>query len=166
MPKKIEPEEVEQASPEIQVSEIDYRELYQRLLADQENLRKRFDQDKQQFLKFAHESAVESLLPIVDNFYRATEHVPEENKDSSWLTGILYIQKQLVTVMEGWGVEEIAVKSGDLLDPAVHEAIGTTENTDIPEDHIVTVQNKGYTLNGKVVRPATVITSKHLPTQN
>jgi molecular chaperone GrpE len=140
--------------------EPDYKELYQRSLAEQENQRKRLEQEKQQFAKFALLGAIENLLPIVDNFYRATEHVPAEQKDSPWLTGIMHIQKQLQNTLEAWGVEEIPTHLGDPLDPALHEAIGTVENSEIPEDHIVTVQNRGYRLNGRVIRPATVLTSK------
>jgi molecular chaperone GrpE len=100
------------------------------------------------------------LLPVVDNFYRATEHVPEDQKDSTWLTGILYIQKQLISTLESWGVEEIPTKIGDPLDPTIHEAIGIVDNSDIPEDHIASIQNKGYRLNDRVIRPVVVMTSK------
>jgi len=142
------------------VAEPDYKVLYQRLLADQENNRRRFEQDKQQYAKYALVGAAESLLPVVDNFYRATEHVPADQKDSAWLTGIMHIQKQLGAALEEWGVEEIPAKPGDAFDPQLHEAIGTVENAEIPEDHIATIQNRGYRLNGRVIRPVIVLTSK------
>jgi len=151
-------EVVLQAEPA--VAEPDYKVLYQRSLADQENVRRRFEQDKVQYTKYALTGAVESLLPVVDNFYRATEHVPVEQKDSAWLMGIMHIQKQLQAALEEWGVEEIPAQPGDAFNPAIHEAIGTVENADIPEDHIATIQNKGYRLAGRVIRPVVVLTSK------
>lgn len=138
----------------------DYEALYLRALADQENARKRASVEKEQFAKFAQTGAVLDLLPVVDNFYRATEHIPEDQKGSPWLTGIMYIQKQLIDVLTQMGVEEIAAKPGDAFNSELHEAIGTAINEEVPEDHIITIQNKGYTLHGKVIRPVQAIVSK------
>lgn len=155
MPKK-DPQE-DQKKP----TEPDYKGMYQRSLADLENNRKRYEQDKQQFAKYALTGATESILPVVDNFYRATDHIPAEQKDTPWTTGIMHIRKQLLDSLETWGVQEIPVKPGDPFDPSIHEAIGTLEETDIPEDHVATIQNRGYRLNGQVVRPAIVLISKN-----
>lgn len=142
-------------------AEPDYKELYQRSLADVENMRKRMQQEKEQISRFALAQSVSSLLPIVDNFYRAIEHVPEDQKESPWLTGILYIQKQLTDVLSEWGVEEIPAKPGDVFNPDLHEALDTEVAEGLEDDRIVRVQNRGYQLHGRVVRPATVITSKN-----
>jgi molecular chaperone GrpE len=141
------------------VAQPDYQDLYQRSVAEQENLKKRLEQEKRQFTQFALAGAVESLLPVVDNFYRATEHVPAENQNSAWLTGIMHIQKQLSDVLAEWGVEEIGVKPGDAFNPEEHEAIGTTEVSEVPEDAVAVVNQRGYKLNGKVLRPAKVTTN-------
>lgn len=140
-------------------NQVDYHDLYQRSLAEQENLKKRLEQEKRQFAQFALSGAVESLLPVVDNFYRATEHVPAESQDSAWLTGIMHIQKQLTDVMAEWGVEEMNVKPGDAFNAEQHEAIGILEVQDVPEDSISQVTQKGYMLHGKVLRPAKVMTN-------
>lgn len=138
----------------------DYKDLYQRSLAEVENTRKRFEQEKQQISRYALGGAAESLLPVVDNFYRATEHVPAEQQGSPWLAGIFHIQKQLLDTLAEWGVREMAVAPGDSFNPAEHEAIGTVVQPDQPEDQIVTVSARGYFLHGRILRPARVITSK------
>lgn len=156
MTKPVEPteEQVVETAPE-----ANYQDLYARALAEGENLRKRFEQEKAQFSKFALSGAVESLLPVVDNFYRATEHVPEEQKNSAWLTGIMHIQKQLLDTLSDWGVAEIPVKIGDQFDPSLHEAIGTVETDDVADDAIVSIQQRGYTLKDRIIRPAQVTTN-------
>jgi molecular chaperone GrpE len=157
--KKEAEELVEEVVSEPQAATPDYQELYLRSVAEQENLRKRLEQDKRQFTQFALSGAVESLLPVVDNFYRATEHVPEDQKTSGWITGILHIQKQLTDILGDWGVTEIPVKPGDAFSDSLHEAIGTTETTEVPEDAVAQVNQRGYKLHDKVIRPARVTTN-------
>jgi len=140
-----------------EVSAVNYEELYQRALADAENIRRRVDEEKRQFAKYAQGALIEDLLPVVDNFYRATDHVPEGQKQSAWLAGILHIQKQLLDVLEGAGVKEIMVKPGDTFDSQSHEAIGTAASAKVPEDHIVEVKSRGYLLHDRLLRPAQVI---------
>jgi len=138
----------------------EYKEKWQRALADLENTRKRFEQDRLNLLKYSLEGFLEELIPVLDNFDRATSHVPAEQQGSPWVTGIQYIQKNLLDVMEGRGVNIIEAKQGDAFDAGKHEAIGTKEVQNIPEDKIAEVQNKGYMLHDRVLRPVQVIVSK------
>jgi molecular chaperone GrpE len=140
---------------------LDYHSLYQRSLADLENSRKRMEEEKRQFGKFALEGFIEELLPVIDNFYRATEHIPDEQKEAGWVTGILYIQKQLADTLAQRGVTEISAKVGDQFDPHRHEAIATENNPEIPDDHIIEIKNRGYMLHDRVLRPAHVVVSHH-----
>lgn len=137
-----------------------YKELYQRALADLENTRKRFETEKTQIARFAQFAAALDLLPVIDNFYRATEHVPAEQQQEAWVVGVMHIQKQLLEVLSDWGVSEIPAQVGDQFDPNLHEALGTTLNDQVPEDQIITIQSKGYRLQDRVLRPTKVIVSK------
>lgn len=157
-PEKQQELEVEAVQEPVDV-QPNYQELYVRLLAEQENLRKRLETDKQQFAKFAQMGAAESLIPIVDNFYRATDHIPDAQKQEGWIVGIMHIQKQLLDCLESWGVTEIPAKPGDAFDAALHEAIGTAVDESVAEDHIISIQNRGYKLHGRVLRPVQVTTS-------
>ena len=139
----------------------DYKAKWQRSLAEMENLRKRQEQEKLHFLRFSLEGFAEELLPVVDNFYRATEHIPAEQQGAPWVTGIQYIQKNLLDTLEKRGVREIPVKAGDAFDPTRHEAIGTAEDAAVPEGHIAEVKNRGYMLYDRVLRPAHVTVSKN-----
>ena len=131
----------EESSPEL---EIDYKLLWQRSMADQENSRKRQEQDKANFAQYALIGFVEDLLPVVDNFYRATEHIPEEQRSLPWVTGIQYIQKQLLDALEARGVTEISTKVGDWLNTQLHEVVEAEEAEEYEDDQIIEIKNKGY----------------------
>jgi molecular chaperone GrpE len=139
----------------------DFQALYQRSLADLENMRKRFGDERKLLSKLAIGDLVIELLPVLDNFTRATEHVPADQKDSPWSTGILYIRKQLMDVLGNRGVSEVLARVGDTFDPEMHEAIGTVVDNDKPEDAVAEVKSHGYKLNDRIIRPVQVIVVTH-----
>lgn len=159
---QVSPEEgtEEEIQEEVQ-SEIDYQILWQRAMADLENTRRRYDQERLNISKYALTSFVEDLLPVVDNFYRATEHIPEDQRSSPWVTGIQYIQKQLIDALEARGVEEIQAKPGDMLDPHQHEAVETASEEGFEDDQIIEVKNRGYKMADRIIRPVQVKVNKH-----
>jgi len=169
MPKKKAEEEVEQVETcqcgdcscdTLESSLAEANDDLRRALAELDNQRKRHHAEREQMAKFALAGFVEDLLPVIDNFYRATSHVPEEQKDSPWVTGIQYIQKNLLDVLETRGVTEIPAKPGDQFDPHLHEAIGTRDEGE--DDRILEVVNRGYKLQERVIRPSQVIVSKSI----
>ena len=159
--KTTEPEVEEVLEAEELSQESEYREKWQRALAETENLRKRQEVERVNWSKFALNDFLSDLLPVLDNFDRATEHVPAELQNSAWVTGILYIQKNLMDTLSRKGVEEIPVKIGDSLDPAKHEAIGV-EEVEGEEDKITKVVNKGYMIHDRVLRPVQVFVSQQV----
>ena len=146
--------------PAVVSDEPDYKELWQRALADLENARKRFDVERLSTIKFGQQGLIEELLPVIDNFYRATDHVPEDQKTSPWVMGVQYIQKNLLDVLQNYGVSEFAVAVGDAFDATRQEAIGTAQNEAIAEDHVAEVVGRGYMIHDRILRPARVIVSK------
>jgi len=149
--------EMEEVEPS---AEAEYKEKWQRAVADLDNARKRFDIDRQNVAKYSLESFIEELLPVVDNFYRATEHVPADQIDSAWVTGIQYIQKNLLDVLDRHGVQEIAVKAGEHFDPSKHHGVEAIESAEHPEETIARVSLRGYRLHDRVLRPASVVVYK------
>lgn len=126
----------------------------QRERADFENFRKRVEGEKNALRKEANASLVLELLPVLDNFSRALEHIPASDKEKPWVQGILYIQKDYSNVLKNIGINEIEAKPGDKFDPAIHEAIeGQGEK-------IKKVILQGYKLNGKLLRPVKVVVGK------
>ncbi|MFA4817272.1 MAG: nucleotide exchange factor GrpE [Parcubacteria group bacterium] len=137
----------------------EYLNNWKRAVADLENYKK--DQAKMlgEFRKFATLDVILQIIPVLDNFNASLEHVPEDQKDNSWVTGIIYIKKQLEDVLKNNGVEEIEVREGDEFDPGLHEAIDTKEtNIDTKETNkIMKVAQKGYKIDGKIIRAVRVI---------
>jgi molecular chaperone GrpE len=99
------------------------------------------------------------ILPVLDNFHAATDHIPQDQKDDQWVVGIMYIQKQLEKILEDNGIKEIKAKEGDMFDPQIHEAVHNSnqEKEKGGQHKIAKVVLKGYKMEEKVIRAARVI---------
>ncbi len=144
------------------IREKDYFDSWKRCVADFENYKKRQKENAKDMIAFSNMNMILQILPVLDNFHASTDHIPEDQKKSPWVTGIMHIQKQLEKVLEDNGVEEIAVKIGDNFDPSVHEAIKQEERIENKEESackniVKKILMKGYKINGKVIRAARVI---------
>jgi molecular chaperone GrpE len=126
---------------------------WRRALADLENYKKRSAKEREEFIKYCLEDLVLELLPVLDNFEMAVEHVPEKDKDENWMTGILHIRNQLENVLKDKGVEKIQVNRGDKLNEEIHNIV-SGENK---KGKVKRVLKSGYRLNGKIIRPASII---------
>lgn len=151
----------------------EYLNDLKRCQADFENYKKRQASQQKEIGAYLTEKLVMDIVPVMDNFRMATEHVPETEKSSPWVTGIQYIEKQLEKVLSENGVITIEVKIGDIFDPKIHEALEmknenikmkndkekTEEKIDeLQQGHIVAkvIQN-GFKIGERVIRPAKVI---------
>jgi molecular chaperone GrpE len=120
---------------------------WQRSQADFANLRRRDEEAKLEFLKFANQSLIEELIPVLDSFTIAVSNGHKELEP---------IYKQLLSVLKSKGLEELD-PLGAPFDPRSHEAIGMDKVKEKERDHTVTqVLQKGYSLGGKVIRAAKV----------
>jgi molecular chaperone GrpE len=165
----------EEVNSSVTPAKVDKTEEYlngwKRTQADFENYKKDQAKRMEEFRKFACLDFVLQILPVVDNFQTAIEHVPENEKESGWVTGINYILKQLEDVLKNYNVTEIETKVGDHFDPEVHEAIESNKQqaTSDKDNKIIKVVQKGYKIDparnashsdaggGKVIRAARVI---------
>lgn len=142
-------------------------EGWQRCLADFDNYKKRQQQSQKELAGYLIEKLVLDVVPVLDNFRSATEHVPAEQKNSPWVVGIQYIEKQLEKVLEENGVEKIGAEIGDAFDPKIHEAVDSeqrienseqkTANDEQEKQVIAKVIQSGYKFGERVVRPVKVI---------
>ncbi|PID99812.1 MAG: nucleotide exchange factor GrpE, partial [Acidobacteria bacterium] len=122
-----------------------------------DNYKKRQTENHKEFTKYATEGVIAAMLPVLDNFHAATEHVPEQEADSPWVTGIMYIQQQMEKVFADNDVTKIAVNIGDEFDPAVMEAVKNGDE-EIGDDAVVTkIAQHGYMIGDKVLRPTRVV---------
>jgi molecular chaperone GrpE len=133
---------------------------WKRTQADFENYRKRTEESKPRWIEEANLEMIVKILPVIDNFERANQYIPENLKNHDWVRGIQLIEKHLNDILASTGLQKIAVKSGDEFDPNIHEAISSEENPQIKPDHIIEVVETGYKLGSQVIRPAKVRVSK------
>lgn len=131
------------------------REAHLRAVADLQNFRRRAAEERAQQLQYANEQLIMELLPILDNFERATGCSLEGDAAQNLLRGVCMVQQQFVEVLARFGAERMTT-AGAMFDPARHEAIERVETSDMAEGTIVGEVVCGYTLNGRVIRPAKV----------
>ena len=104
-------------------------------------------------------SIIEQLLPVVDNFERALEHISEEEKENSFVKGVEGIYKQIQKMFSDCDIQAIEAV-GQKFDPALHNAVMTEEEGDAEEDTVTADLQKGYTYRGNVVRHSMVKVKK------
>ena len=125
------------------------------------NYRKRKDEEVNNMLKFANQDLIVDLIPILDNFERALkfdEDKLDENQ-KKFLAGFKMLYASYQDVLKKYGVEEIETKAKEF-DPMLHEALMTNKDETKVNDIILECLLKGYTLKGKVIRPAKVVVNK------
>jgi len=130
-----------------------YLDMARRLQADFDNYRKRTQKENEEFRKFACSSIVSDLLTVVDDLDRALEHAGEE---TDLVKGIRGVRANLMKILEANGLQEIPADGK--FDPNLHEALCTVDGEE--DDMVAEVFQKGYTLNGKVLRYSKVKVTK------
>jgi len=140
----------------------EYWDRILRLQADFENMRKRQERDRQDFVKFANEGIVLELLNILDDLERAVGLAESKHEDlPAFLKGVEMILAHLYEMLKEHGVKPVEAE-GKIFDPNVHEALMQVENKDLPEHTVVEELQKGYLLNDRVIRTAKVKVSKKI----
>jgi len=121
------------------------------------NYRKRKDEETSNLLKFANQDLIVDLIPILDNFERALKFDEDKLDDNQkkFLQGFKMLFKNYNDVLKKYGVEEIETLDKDF-DPMLHEAMMVGKDETKPNERILECLLKGYTLKGKVIRPAKV----------
>jgi molecular chaperone GrpE len=110
----------EESLAEVQAKAEEYLARWQRAAADMANMRRRHDQERQEYVKQANASLIVELLPVLDSFDLALEHMPDEVRSLSWSTGIVQVERQLRSALERVGLTSIEA-SGKQFDPNDHE---------------------------------------------
>ncbi|CAM4327515.1 nucleotide exchange factor GrpE [Pseudoalteromonas ostreae] len=164
--------ESEEVSPEAEIAML-YAELEDakqtianqkdsvvRAAADVDNIRRRAAQDVEKAHKFALEKFANELLPVIDNLERAIEFSDKENETlKPLLEGIDMTVKSFNDAVAKFGVE-IVNPQGEQFNPEFHQAMSIQPSNDVTPNTVLAVMQKGYTLNGRLLRPAMVMVSK------
>jgi molecular chaperone GrpE len=125
-----------------------------RALADYQNLEKRIESEKSDWIKLANKDFILKILPTLDHLETALKGVKDTGKNSPWLSGIELAVGEFRKILKEEGLEQVQTES---FDPNLHEAVEVREG---PDGKILDIIQMGYTLNGKLIRPAKVVVGK------
>ena len=136
-----------------------FQDLYLRCAAETENMRRRFQKEREEQVRYASERIVKGLLPVLDNLRLALSYV---NGDSSaevlsLAEGVRMTLKGFEGVLSDNGLKSVSADRGQVFDPNYHEAMGQVPEEDIPPGTISQEIQRGYTLHDRLVRPAKVM---------
>lgn len=138
----------------------DQKDSVVRAAADVENVRRRATQDVEKAHKFALEKFANELLPVIDNLERAIEFSDKENETlKPVLEGVEMTLKSFEDAVAKFGVETVNPQ-GETFNPDFHQAMSIQPSNDVSPNTVLAVMQKGYTLNGRLLRPAMVMVSK------
>ncbi|MBU2213418.1 MAG: nucleotide exchange factor GrpE [Patescibacteria group bacterium] len=128
-------------------------ELAGRAQADLQNAKSRMQKEGEELRKFALENTLLLLLPTIDNFQRAFEHLPADLEGNEWVEGVVAIEKDLMGKLSALGLQKIE-SIGESVDPEKHEVLQTGPGE---EGKVIEVFEVGFMFNGRVLRPAKVM---------
>ena len=138
-----------------QAQAAEYLDGWQRSRAEFANYKKRIEAEREEVRRASNEALLLKLLPIVDDFERAFEKIPQEWADSPWVNGISMILRNLNALLESQGVAPIQA-AGQTFDPQQHEAVLLEATTEHPDGTVVAEIRRGYRLGGRILRPEQV----------
>lgn len=143
--------ELEEAKRE----QAEYLDGWQRARAELANARKRFQREQEQAYASARADVLVQMLPIVDDFERAFATLPQEMEEEAWLGGIRLIWRKFQALLQQAGVSAIEAV-GQEFDPYLHQAVTHEPSETVPEGYVIDEMQKGYQMDGRVLRPSIV----------
>lgn len=144
----------------------EYLAGWKRAQADYANLKKETERDRIEFIKYANERLLQSLLPAIDQYETALAYTPsfetlsadDEKRFKNWLIGIQAVKSLWENTFKDIGLERVPTTGP--FDPQIHEAVGHENDAAIPADNIIRAVEDGWRLHGRLLRPAKVIISE------
>jgi molecular chaperone GrpE len=154
--------EVEDLKKRVEEKEKEAKENYDRFLrmaADFENYKKRATRDREDYVRFANEDLLKAVLPFIDNLERAVNHSEKAKDAGGMIEGVRLTIQQILQALNKFGLSTFE-SVGKPFDPTVHEAMMVVETDQYEPNQVVEEFQKGYLLNDRLLRPATVSVSK------
>lgn len=142
---------------EKEINELKDRFLYQQ--AEFENFKRLKAKEKQDVLRFGNETLVKEILPVIDNLERAIEHASKTEEAKSIVEGVELTLSGLLKALEKFGVRRVEAQN-KRFDPNLHEAVYQEEREDVEPGTVVGELQKGYIMDGRLLRPAMVSVAK------
>jgi molecular chaperone GrpE len=140
---------------QVRAQASEYLDGWQRARAEFANYKKRVDLEREELRRSGNDALLLKLLPVVDDFERAFQTLPEDFAGSPWMDGITMILRKLQSVLESENVTPIQA-TGQPFDPQWHQAIIHEETTEHPDGYVSQEMQRGYRLGDRVLRPSMV----------
>lgn len=142
-------------SDRTQPQDATYLDQLQRSQAEFANYKKRIERERELYISLANAALISKLLPVLDDWERALETIPDDLRSVNWVEGVALIERRVRTTLEQEGLTEIDAV-GKKFNPELHHAVVRQETTEYAEDEIISELQKGYKLHDKVLRPSMV----------
>jgi len=158
---------IEAASSNLQIEELQkqvdqYKDMLLRKAAEFDNFKRRIENETTNIVRFATESLIDDLLPVLDDFERSLKHSKESKEFNALVKGVEMIYLKLVKVLEGRGVKAFDTV-GKAFSVDYHDALMQMPSKDLPPHTVIEEIEKGYMLNDRVIRHAKVVVSSVPP---
>lgn len=151
-----EPPSLEEQLEAAEAKAAEYLDGWQRARAEFANAKKRLEKSRVEARRNATVEVIGKILPILDDFERALENVPEEIAQAGWFEGIALIDRKLRDILQSENIERIETV-GEPFDPNFHEAVLQEESDEYESGTVIKELQSGYRLGERVIRPAMVI---------
>jgi molecular chaperone GrpE len=154
-------QEVPAADDQLAAAREESRQNYERYLravSDLENYRRRMTREKEELRRLAVSGVVEEFLPVLDNLDLGLQTAAKHPEAANVAQGFQMVADQIRSILERNGVSEIN-PAGEAFDPHKHESLAHQPHEEVPDGHVVQVIRKGYALNERLLRPASVLVS-------
>ncbi len=154
--------EEELKAHEIPKKEEDFKAKYYYLAAEVENMRKRFEREKESLLKYGNEKVLSNLIEVVDNFDLTVNSLKNDNDDKvqNIMKGIEMIRSQFINVLKQNGLTPVE-SLGKPFDPNFHEAVAQAPAEGKEDQEVITEYQRGYLLNGRLLRASKVVVANN-----
>ncbi len=134
-------------------------DLYMRTYAEMENIKKRGIKEREELAKYANESIIKEILPVIDNLDKAISHAQNDENSSALVEGLELTRDGLMKALEKAGLKEVEAL-GKPFDPNFHESVSQQIDDTVAPGHVIMELQKGYLLNGRLMRPSMVVISQ------
>lgn len=132
---------------------------YMRTYAEMENIKKRGIKEREELAKYANESIIKEILPVIDNLDKAISHAQNDENSSALVEGLELTRDGLMKALEKAGLKEVEAL-GEPFDPNFHESVSQRIDDTVAPGHVIMELQKGYLLNGRLMRPSMVVISQ------
>lgn len=150
---------LEKQLEEERAKSAEYLDNWRRAAADMANYKKRSEKDAGEMTRFANSVLIARLLPVLDDFERAIQTIPDNLRGLTWIDGIMLISRKMAAVLELEGLKPIEALNKPF-DPNIHEAVIHEETDQHEEGTVIAELQKGYRLGDRVLRPTMVKVAK------